>query len=131
MDYFDTYDELEISEKKLFEDNYKKQMKITKTIFKILGFTFLSLGAIVLIILMILALEFSFIAIPFIFIGLIFVMFGFLFPNIYNYEKYKNRLNKYGCLNMYELNIKVAMLEEKNNRLEARVKQLEETIEKI
>ena len=75
--------------------------------------------------------EISIPSIPFGIIGLIFIILGFLFPESYNYETIKKRQNKYGCLNIYEMNAKIIMLEEKNNALEAKVKELENEIRKL
>ena len=44
MDYFDEKNEFDNLDKKIFDDNYKKQIKYTKKIFKILGIIFFFIG---------------------------------------------------------------------------------------
>ena len=132
MNYFDEKNEFDNLDKKIFDDNYKKQIKYTKKIFKILGIIFFSLAIVLLILSFVLNItEISIPSIPFGIIGLIFIILGFVFPESYNYEAIKKRQNKYGCLNIYEMNAKIIMLEEKNNALEAKVKELENEISKL
>lgn len=132
MDYFEENIEVEDLEKKTFEENYKKQAKLSKRIFKIMGSIFIALAIVLLIVALIVEeLEFAIPSIPLGFIGLVFIVLGLVFPNTLNYENLKKRQSKYGQLNIYELNAKVIVLEEKNKALEARIKELENEVRKL
>ncbi len=109
--------------KEIFEEALKKQAKLAKkTIlitFGIIGLLFIVLG----IAFMCSADELSKeLGITFLgsggFMAVLGLILFFAIPTKYNYEKYKMRAKKYGAMNVYVLNAKIA-------ELEARVEELE------
>jgi len=109
--------------KEIFEETQKKQAKLAKKVILItlgiIGLIFIALG----IAFMCTAEELSNeLGITFIglggFMAIIGVIFFFAIPTKYDYEKYKMRAKKYGAINIYVLNAKIA-------ELEARVEDLE------
>lgn len=131
MDYFDEGIKEDL-DKKLFEESYKKQIKTSKKLFKIIGAIFL-IFAVIPVIFGCAFMEYvvCFAAIPMVLMGGIFILLGFFFPEKYNYEALKKRQNKFGYLNMYELSAKIIMLEEKNKILEEKIDKLENEIRKL
>ena len=63
--------------------------------------------------------------------GLIFLILGIALPEKINYEKFKKRIDKGGYVNIYDLNARIAVLEEKNKILESKIKNLEDEIRKL
>ncbi len=63
-------------------------------------------------------------AIAFLVYGLFMLALGiilyFAIPTKYNYQKYKARVEKYGIMNMFDINAKIAELEERIEELEKR-----------
>ena len=132
MDYFEENKEVEDLEKKTFEENYKKQAQLSKKIFKIMGCIFLFIAILLIVVSLVFdESEVSIPSIPLGIVGMIFLIIGFVFHEKYNYEAIKKRQHKYGYVNIYELNAKVIMLEEKNKSLESRIKELENEIRKF
>ena len=131
MDYFDE-EKKEDLDKKLFEASYKKQIKASKRIFKIMGFIF-TMFSIFPIIFGFSSLEYEacYMAIPFVVMGVVFILLGFILPEKYSYDAVKRRQNKYGYLNVYEMSAKIIMLEEKIKILESKIRNLEDEIRKI
>lgn len=126
MDYFDELDKkkTEAAEKKLYDDSYNKQIKNSK---KVLGITFGIFAALFIIlgIIFLVAAEEEKEA------GWVFVGLGFLYGIIAlvyclvkfkpNYEKYKERIGKYGSTNVYDLSMRVQLLEERIKKLEEQI----------
>lgn len=131
MDYFDENNEVVDLEKKIFEEKYQKQMKYAKKTFFWLGLSFLIVGLIVILILLFIEDDIAFVGIPFAAIGLIFLILGIALPEKINYEKFKKRIDKGGYVNIYDLNARIAVLEEKNKILESKIKNLEDEIRKL
>lgn len=110
---------IESREKEIFDETQEKQAKLAKKlllgIFVGMGSIFTGLGIILITII-------KEMAIVFLVMGLFMAMLGiilyFAIPTKYNYEKYKMRAKKYGVMNMFELNAKIA-------ELEARIEELE------
>ena len=131
MDYFDELDkkQAEQNDKELFEEKYLKQYKVTKKIllitFGIIGVIFLVLG-IVFISLGIVDEEDGF-PVGWIFIGLgafygLIGLIAGLVNSKPNYAKFKERVSKYGGTNIYDLSIRIDMLEAKIKSLEEEIK---------
>lgn len=109
--------------KEIFEETQKKQAKLAKKVilitFGIIGLVFIALG----IAFMCTADEISYdVGITFLgsggFMAVLGIILFFAIPTKYDYEKYKMRAEKYGAMNIYVLNAKIA-------ELEARVEDLE------
>lgn len=129
MDYFEQKSK-EALEKETFEKTYKKQVKLTKRIltiiFTIMGFVFITAGTLVL---LLPTGEpdadiIGFIFIPF---GIVFLLVALLIalfvkPSENAYEKYKKRVNRFGIINIYDVNAKIQMLEARIEELERRLK---------
>ena len=129
MDYFEQKSK-ETVEKETFEKAYKKQVKLTKRIltiiFTIMGFIFVTAGTLVLL----LPTDepdadiIGYIFIPF---GIVFLIVAlcvslFVKPSENAYEKYKKRVNRFGIINIYDVNAKIQMLEARIEELERRIK---------
>lgn len=139
MDYFDENNEVVDLEKKIFEEKYKQQNARAK---KILTITFGILGLVLTILGLIFYLAFINIeevlaySLGFSLLGtgimfLICVLIFRLIPDTINYEKYKKRINRGGYISIYEMNARMAVLEEKNKILESKIQKLEEEIRKL
>lgn len=139
MDYFDENNEVVDLEKKIFEEKYKQQnlraKKICTIVFGIIGVLFTILGLILYLVFMqveeILAYSLGFSLLGTGIMFLIFVLIFRLIPDNVNYERYKKRVNKGGYLNIYEMNARMAVLEEKNRILESKINELEDKIRKF
>lgn len=139
MDYFDENNEVVDLEKKIFEEKYKQQnvraKKICTIVFGIIGGLFTILGLILYLVFMqveeILAYSLGFSLLGTGIMFLIFVLIFRLIPDNVNYERYKKRVNKGGYLNIYEMNARMAVLEEKNRILESKINELEDKIRKF
>lgn len=131
MDYFDENNEVVDLEKKIFEEKYQKQMKYAKKTFFWIGLSFLILGVAAIVILLFVAEYIAFVGFPFAAIGLIFLILGIALPEKINYEKFKKRIDKGGYVNIYDLNARISVLEEKNKILESKIKNLEDEIRKL
>ncbi|MDE7215801.1 MAG: hypothetical protein K2O08_03235 [Clostridia bacterium] len=117
---------MEKNEKQIFDEHQEKQSKLLKKYFLCL---FCGIGmafTIVAIILFCIDIEKE-MPIVFISVGLFMLALGivlyFAVPTKYSYDKYKSRLNKYGLMNIYELNAKIIELEKRIETLENRDKQ--------
>ena len=131
MDYFDENKEVVDLEKKIFEEKYQKQMKAAKKVFLWMGLGFFIVGLIGTIIVLFIQPDIFFVGIPFAFVGLLFIIFGIALPEKANYEKYKKRIENGGYFNIYDMNARMAVLEEKNNMLESKIKKFEDEIRKL
>ncbi len=115
-------------EKKIFDEHYKKQSKLAKKVFLItfgvIGIIFFVLG----LLLYLCNIEKE-IGITYIILGVIIAVLGvimyFVIPHRYNYDKFKERTDKYGQLNAYQMNAKIIELEQKVEELESKIKRLE------
>lgn len=113
---------MEEKEKQIFDETQEKQAKFIK---KYLLFIFGGIG-IVFTILAIIMFCFKFavkeLPIVFISVGIFILILGiilyFVIPTKYNYEKFKLRIEKYGFMNVYEMNAKIIELEERIQKLE-------------
>lgn len=108
--------------KELFDEAQAKQARVVKKIF--LGL-FCGIGlvfAVVGTVLLLLGELYQEIGMVFLPIGLFFIALGvllnFVIPTKYNYEKYRAQAEKYGIVNVYAMNAKIA-------ELEARIEELE------
>lgn len=127
--YYDNKQKEE-KERELFENAYKKQSKTNSKIFLItfgiLGFIFLIMGIILLALGVVDEEGFNpgFVFAPmggvFIIIGIIAALTSTKTTNV-NYDKFKKRTEKYGYINVYDLTIKVEMLEQKVEELEKKI----------
>lgn len=127
--YYDNKQKEE-KERELFENVYKKQSKTNSKIllitFGILGFIFLIMGIILLALGVVDEEGFNpgFVFAPmggvFIIIGIIAALTSTKTTNV-NYDKFKKRTEKYGYINVYDLTIKVEMLEKKVEELEKKI----------
>lgn len=127
--YYDNKQKEE-KERELFENVYKKQLKANSKIFLItfgiLGFIFLTMGIILLALGVVDETGFNpgLIFAPmggvFIIIGIIAALTSTKTTNV-NYDKFKKRTEKYGYINVYDLTIKVEMLEQKVEELEKKI----------
>lgn len=127
--YYDNKQKEE-KERELFENAYKKQSKTNSKIFLItfgiLGFIFLIMGIILLALGVVDETGFNpgFVFAPmggvFIIIGIIAALTSTKTTNV-NYDKFKKRTEKYGYINVYDLTIKVEMLEQKVEELEKKI----------
>lgn len=127
MDYFDELEQKnkeELEEKK-YQELYQKQIKTLKVtfliVFGILGFIFLLLGIIFLITqeedpeLLPIGIVFTCMGVVYLLLA---ILFHFCLPKKGNYEKYKKRINRYGGINLFNMNLKVELLEERVSKLE-------------
>ena len=139
MDYFDENNEVVDLEKKIFEEKYKQQnvraKKILTITFGILGLVFIILGLIFYLVFInieeVLAYSLGFSLLGTGIIFLICLLIFRLIPDTINYEKYKKRINRGGYISIYEMNARMAVLEEKNKVLESKIKTLEDEIRKL
>ncbi len=108
-------------EKQIFNEKWEKQSKLAK---KVLLITFMTIGLIFLILGLVLLISINEkeIGIVYLILGPVFMVIAvityFAIPNKYNYDKYKKRVDKYGYMNMFEMNAKIIELEERINELE-------------
>lgn len=139
MDYFDENNEVVDLEKKIFEEKYKQQnvraKKILTITFGIVGLVFIILGLIFYLVFInieeVLAYSLGFSLLGTGIIFLICLLIFRLIPDTINYEKYKKRINRGGYISIYEMNARMAVLEEKNKVLESKIKTLEDEIRKL
>ena len=139
MDYFDENNEVVDLEKKIFEEKYKQQnvraKKICTIVFGIIGGLFTLVGLVFYLVFInieeILAYSLGFSLLGTGIMFLIIVLIFRLLPDNINYERYKKRVNKGGYLNIYEMNARMAVLEEKNRILESKINELEDKIRKL
>lgn len=107
-------------EKEIFDEMNAKQAGLAKKllfgIFTGMGFVFVILG-IVFFSVIIKELGIIFLAMG-VFLFVLGIILFFAIPTKYNYEKYKMRTKKYGVMNMFEINAKLAELEERIEELE-------------
>lgn len=116
-----------------FEELSSKQMKIAKTTFLAtfggLGGVFAILG-IILMLCKVVDEDGTNVGFVFAVLGLFFILIGIiialLMPKKYNYDMYKKRLEKYGSVDIYSLNLTIQMQEKRIEQLEERIKALEE-----
>ena len=131
MDFYEEHSKDQL-EKEAYEKTYQKQMKLIKLIltivFTIIGITFVVLGICMIL--------FPMGDPDAVIVGYVFTPFGALFiivvilisilikPNNVKgaYDRYKKRVNKYGYTNVYDLNIKIQLLENRIEELERRLK---------
>ncbi|MDE7455033.1 MAG: hypothetical protein K2M64_04315 [Clostridia bacterium] len=110
---------IENREKEIFDEAQAKQAGLAKKlllgIFAGMGFVFAVLG--IVLIYVIKELGITFLAMGLFMIALGIILF-FAIPTKYNYEKYKMCTKKYGVVNIFEINAKIA-------ELEARIEELE------
>lgn len=118
-------------EKELYEQIYAKQMKYVKkvlcAVFIVIGLVFSVIG-LILLIEKVVDEEGFMVGTVFLPMGIFFILFAlpFLFMRAKgNYERYKKRTEKYGFIESYDTNIKLAMLDEKCKELEKRIEELE------
>lgn len=110
-------------EKQLFEETQEKQSKLAKKlvlgIFGGIGMVFALLGIIFIGIdndaMQILSIVFLSVGVFMTALGL---LLFFVIPTNYSYEKYKLRVNKYGMINIFEINAKIRELEDRIDQLE-------------
>lgn len=133
MDFFDEEQQMKKEDKikKIFIEQYKKQLKLTKKIvtiiFSCMGILCCLLGAIIYPIEGIEAL------IPLMILGGIFIAFSILFFFLFSsdrisdktYDRFIKSKNKYGILNTYTLSVQFAIHEEQIEELETRIDGLE------
>ncbi len=123
---------MENKAKEKFEETQEKQAKLAKKImlgiFGGMGILFAVLG----IVFLCLADEFfgaRELGTAFLPFGLAMAALGtllyFVIPTKYNYEKYKARTEKYGMINLFDVNFKVSELEGKVAELEGKIAELE------
>ena len=111
--------------KEIFEELQEKQARLAKKIllatFCAIGFVFAILG----IVFIDLNEVFKLIALVFLPMGIGFIALGiilyFVIPTKYDYDKYKARVEKYGMMNAFDMNAKVAELEARIEELERRI----------
>lgn len=108
-------------EKQIFEETQAKQAKLVK---KMLLGTFCGSGAAFVIVAVVLFILGAAREMPVVFLvmGLFFAALGvvlyFVIPVKYDYDKYKARVDKYGIMNVYEMNAKIIALEKRIEALE-------------
>lgn len=106
-------------EKEIFDEMNAKQAVLAKKlllgIFTGMGFMFSVLGVVFMF-------EIKELGITFLALGIFLFALGivlfFVIPTKFNYEKYKTRTEKYGLMNMFEINAKLVELEERIEELE-------------
>lgn len=116
--------DVENRSKEIFEEAQAKQARYVKRIllgtlcgigfvFAVLGTVFIAVGDL-----------YGEMGIVYLSMGLVFIVLGvilyFVIPTKYNYEKYSARAKKYGVMNIYAINAKVAELEARIEELEKR-----------
>ncbi|MGM9970619.1 MAG: hypothetical protein ACI35S_09530 [Anaeroplasma sp.] len=132
MDFFDEDRKQKDLDERIYNEKYEQQVKYSKKVFFILFIVFFILSLIFLFLGLLLTIyEIAYCSIIYVVVGIIFLIIGFVLPKKGNYEKFKKRIKKYGYLNIYQLNAKVAILDEKNNILESKLKELEDEIRKL
>ena len=113
------------NENQIFEENQKKQAELLK---KYVLFLLCGIGAAFTVAAIILFCIDVVIEMPIVFIsiGVFMILLGivlyFAIPTKYNYSKYKSRVEKYGLMNIYEMNAKIIELEKRIETLENRDK---------
>lgn len=114
---------MENREKQIFDKAQEKQAKIAK---KFILFTFCGIGSFFTIMGLI-AFQYipsfpSEMSTVFIALGIFMLLMGVILylviPTKLSYDKFKSRSEKYGVLNMYEMNAKISELEERIQALE-------------
>lgn len=124
-------------EEKQFQDVYAKQARISKIallaaclpigiIFTLIG----GIGAGLLTNSDDLIAMYIFLGMGIFFIGMA-VLFYFVMPSKGNYQKYKERLQKRGVINLFDISVKVNCLEEKTKELEEENNILKKRIEDL
>lgn len=139
MDYFESEKakEKEAKMKRVFLEQYQKQMKYTKKVVAIIfacsGIFFCFLG------LVLMPTEGLELMVAFLSIGVIFIILAVLLLAIFSsnklsekaYERYVKYKNKYGISNVYCLSAQMSVYEEQLQELEARVEELEQEIDRL
>lgn len=114
-------------EKQMFDEKQEKQAKLVK---KYLLFVFGIMGLIFIIISIFLDIEE--LNIIFLILGAVMILLGIILylviPTKYNYNKYKSRVDKFGYINIYEINAKIVSLEERVEELEQKLKDINENM---
>ncbi|MDE5546111.1 MAG: hypothetical protein K2M84_06490 [Anaeroplasmataceae bacterium] len=138
MDYFDEQEakEKEKLEEEKYQELYQKQSKISRIallgVFLPIGFIFVILGISFLLGVSETEAETSYV---FLGCGIFFILLGilcyFIIPKKGNYQRYKRIMNKRGGLNLFDLSIRVGLLDERVKKLELENQELMKKIEDL
>lgn len=139
-DYFEMQEnkEKEALEEKKYQELYQKQTKIARIIllacFGPIGLIFFIIGLVAFlggnedVELQKMGITFLALGIFFLILGLVFLI---CFPKKGNYARYKRNVERFGGLNIFDIKLRVEMLEEKVQHLKEQNKELKVELEEL
>ncbi len=140
MDYFDLQEkkEKEALEEQKYQELYQKQTKIARIVllacFGPIGLIFFIIGLISFLIASE-DVELQEMGITFLVLGIFFLILGFIFlicfPKKGNYARYKRNVERFGGLNIFDIKLRVEMLEDKVQSLNEQNQRLQEELEEV